>query len=66
MQDYYFNVYTKEIIENPLLSGKEIMEILNLKPSPKVGKIKEMLLMTQIEGIVKTKYQAVQFIKSIQ
>ncbi|EDP73444.1 hypothetical protein HG1285_11333, partial [Hydrogenivirga sp. 128-5-R1-1] len=28
--------------------------------------IKEMLLMAQIEGIVKTKHQAVQFIKSIQ
>ena len=66
MQDYYFNVYTKEIIENPLLSGKEIVEILDLKPSPKVGIIKEMLLEAQIEGVVRTKKQAVQFIKSIQ
>ena len=66
MQEYYFNIYTREIVEEPLLSGKEIMKILDLKPSPKVGKIKEMLLMAQIEGIVKTKHQAVQFIKSIQ
>ncbi len=65
MQEYYFNIYTKEIIEEPLLSGKEIMEILNLKPSPKVGKIKELLLKAQIEGKIKTKEEAVGFIKSI-
>ncbi len=65
LQDYYFNVYLNEVIDEPLLTGKEIMEILNLKPSPKVGEIKEMLLKAQLEGIVKTKEQAVSFIKSV-
>ena len=65
IQDYYFNVYLKEVIDEPLLSGKEIMEILNLKPSPKVGEIKDKLLKAQLEGTVKTKEQAISFIKSL-
>ncbi len=65
LQDYYFNVYLKEVIDEPLLTGKEIMEILNLKPSPKIGEIKDRLLKAQIEGTVKTKEQAVNFIKSL-
>ncbi len=65
LQDYYFNIYTKKIVEKPLLTGKEIMEILNLKPSKKVGIIKEHLLKAQIEGKIRTKEQAIEFIKSI-
>jgi poly(A) polymerase len=65
LQNYYFDVYLKEVVDEPLLSGKEIMEILNLKPSPKVGEIKEKLLKAQIEGIVKTKEQALNFVKSL-
>ncbi len=65
LQDYYFNRYKKEIVEEPLLTGKEIMDILGLKPSPKVGEIKSMLIKAQIEGIVKTKEQAINFVKSL-
>lgn len=65
MQEYYFNVYKKEIIDTPLLSGKEIMEILNLKPSPQIKFIKEKLLKAQVEGIIKSKKQAKDFIKSM-
>ncbi|WP_242462892.1 hypothetical protein [Persephonella atlantica] len=65
LQEYYFDVYSKEIVEEPLLTGKEIMEILNLQPSPEVGKIKNMLLKAQIEGKIKTRQQAVDFVKSI-
>ncbi len=65
LQEYYFDVYSKEIVEEPLLTGKEIMEILNLQPSPEVGKIKDMLLKAQIEGKIKTRQQAVDFVKSI-
>ncbi len=65
LQDYYFNRYKKEIVEEPLLTGKEIMDILGLKPSPKVGGIKNMLIKAQIEGIVKTKEQAINFVRSL-
>ncbi len=65
LQFYYFDVYKKEIVEEPLLSGKEIMNILGLKPSPEIGKMKKRLLEAQIEGIVKTKKDAISFIKSL-
>ncbi len=65
IQNYYFNVYLKEVIEEPLLTGKEIMQILNLKPSPIVGEIKNKLLKAQLEGTIKTKEQAISFIKSL-
>jgi poly(A) polymerase len=65
MQDYYFNVYKKEIIEDPLLSGKEIMEILNIKPSPLIGQIKEKLIKAQIEGSVRNKEEAINFVRSL-
>ena len=66
MQEYYFNVYLKEIIEEPLLSGKEIMQILDIQPSKKVGEIKNKLLKAQIEGLIKTKQQAIFFVSNIK
>ncbi|WP_081825232.1 HD domain-containing protein [Persephonella sp. IF05-L8] len=65
LQEYYFDIYIKEIVEQPLLNGKEIMEILGIKPSPIVGKIKEKLQNKQIEGKIKTKQQAIEFIKEL-
>jgi poly(A) polymerase len=65
LQAYYFDVYQKEIVEEPLLSGKEIMEILNIPPSKKIGEIKNKLLEYQLEGKIKTKEEAIKFIKAL-
>ncbi|WP_457642701.1 HD domain-containing protein [Persephonella sp.] len=65
LQEYYFDYYVANIVEEHLLSGKEIMEILGLSPSPAVGKVKDMLLRQQISGKIKSKEEAVDFIKSI-
>ncbi len=65
LQEYYFDIYSKEIVEETLLTGKEIMQLLKLQPSPEVGKIKNMLLKAQIEGKIKTRQQAVDFVKGI-
>ena len=61
--DFYNEI--KPRLENlpKLLDGKEIMQILNIKPSPILGKVIEALREAQIEGIVKTKEEALQFIK---
>ena len=62
--EFYFNSYLKkEFYEKPILSGYEIMDILNIKPGPQVGKIIRMLLDAQAEGKVKTKEEAIRFIK---
>jgi len=62
IDDYYENLYKKEIIEEPLLTGEEIIKLLNIKPSPLVGKIKKELEKKQIEGVIKTKEEAIKFI----
>ena len=66
LQDYYINIYSKEIIEEPLLNGEEIMKLLNIKPSKEVGKIKDMLIKEQIAGRIKTKDEAVNFVFSLK
>ena len=49
-----------------LLTGNDVMKILNLKPSPKLGEIMENLHEAQLSGEVLTKEQAVEFVKACQ
>lgn len=58
--------YREEIVSKPLLSGLEIMNILNLKPSKEVGNIKERLFMAQLEGKVKTKDEAIRYVENLK
>ncbi|TYT22695.1 CCA tRNA nucleotidyltransferase [Dictyoglomus thermophilum] len=52
-------------IPKPLLSGHEIMQLFNLQPSPLVGILKEKLIEAQIEEKIKTKEEAIRFLKEI-
>jgi len=63
LQNFYTEFYLKNVVKEPLLSGKEIMRILNIPPSKIVGTIKEALLEKQLEGKIKTKEEAIDFIK---
>ncbi len=47
----------------PLLNGYEIMEVLGIGPGKTIGEIKKALEEAQIEGKVKTKEEAVEFVK---
>ncbi len=47
-----------------LLSGNDVMEILNLKPSKKLGEVMSALHEAQISGDVITKEHAVEFVKN--
>lgn len=62
---FYLN--TKETLAPlpKLLDGREVMSILNINPSPMLGKILNELHEAQISGDVLTKDDAVRFIKSI-
>lgn len=46
-----------------LLDGNEIMKILNISPSPKLGEILKNLHEAQINGDINTKEEAIEFIK---
>lgn len=47
-----------------LLDGNEIMKILNIEPSPALGKILNALHEAQLNGDILTKDQAVEFVKN--
>ena len=46
-----------------LLNGKEIMKLLRISPGPKVGKVLEELRDLQLEGKLKNKKQAIDYLK---
>ncbi len=48
-----------------LLTGDEIMELLELEPCEQVGKMLDELRMAQLEKKITTKEQAVKMIKKI-
>ena len=48
-----------------LLDGNEIMEILNIKPSPQLGKILNDLHEAQLNGDITTKEEAIDFITKL-
>ncbi len=49
-----------------LLTGVDIMNILRVKPGPHVGAVLEALAEAQVDGTVKTRAQAMAFIKTIK
>ena len=63
----YYNKVKAEV-KNPksILDGREIMEILNIKPSKKVGKTIELLIEQQLMGNIKTKEAAIKFVKELE
>jgi tRNA nucleotidyltransferase/poly(A) polymerase len=48
-----------------LLTGNDVMQILSIKPSPKLGEIMNALHEAQLSGDITTKEQAVEFVKNI-
>jgi len=65
LQNFYTAIYLKNVVEEPILSGKEIMEILNIPPSKEIGILKNELLKKQLTGQIRTKKQAISFIKNL-
>ena len=61
---YYESVKDIAIEPKGLLDGKEIMELLNLKPSKIVGELIDELKELQLSGEITTKKEAINFIKS--
>ncbi len=60
--------YRKEKYEKipikPLLSGREIMDIFGIPEGPQIGEIKRALEEAQLSGVVKTREEAIEFVKS--
>lgn len=65
LQNFYTAIYLKNVVEEAILSGKEIIEILNIPPSKEIGILKNELLKKQLTGQIRTKKQAISFIKNL-
>lgn len=62
LKKYYESV--KDIVASPksFLDGKEVMELLKIKPSKKVGEVLEQIKEIQLTGEIKTKEEAISFV----
>ena len=67
LYNYAKKLYQEELKRpkppKPLLNGNEIMKILKIKEGPKVGEILEKLKEAQLEGKIKTKKEAENYLK---
>lgn len=65
MLEYYLNVRDSLKPLPKLLDGNEVMKILNIKPSPKLGEIIDTLHEAQASGEINTRDEALEFIKKL-
>lgn len=65
LQEFYLSIKTTLEPLPKLLSGEEIMEILDLKPSKELGDIIKSLQEAQLAGNITTKKEALGFIKRL-
>ncbi|MDF9407639.1 HD domain-containing protein [Pelotomaculum isophthalicicum JI] len=59
----YLNENNRYVSPSRLLDGNDICVILGIKPSKRVGRVLESLADAQVEGLARTKEEAVAFIK---
>ena len=58
---YYFSM--KDEVEEPLLKGRDLIKNFNLNPGPNFGEILSKVQMAYEEGQIKTKQEALEFVK---
>ncbi len=64
LKEKYFEISPKLKEMPKLVDGNEIMQILNLKPSPKLKEIIDEIKELQLEGKINTKEDATNFLKN--
>jgi len=62
---YKHQIAKLRLMPKTLITGEEVMKILKIKPSKKVGEILTQIRHKQIEGKIKTSKQAKEFVKKI-
>lgn len=54
------------VLRDPLVNGEDVMKILRLKPGPKIGKILEQMRRAQLDGKIKTKEEAAEYLQKLE
>lgn len=55
----------KKIQPTRLITGRDVMDVLSLPPSPKIGEILEAVAVAQVEGKVTDRESAISFLKAL-
>lgn len=63
---YRHEIATLRLMPKQLISGEKVMEILNLKPSEKVGEILMDIRQQQLEGTLKTPEDAEKYVEKLK
>ena len=53
------------MLSNPLINGQDVISVLNVKQGPKIGEILEKTRQAQLDGKIKNKKEAVEFLKTL-
>lgn len=64
LTDHYFNINDPVAHPVALLTGNDLIQCLNIKPSPVIGKLLTEIAIAQIEDKIKTKEDALIFAKN--
>jgi poly(A) polymerase len=64
--DHYFNQKETAVSPPPLLSGHDIIETLQMKPGPKIGRLLRLLEEAQATGQVSSREEALAFIQEVK
>ena len=51
---------------NPILTGHDLTQILNLKPGPIIGQLLEKLCIAHAEGMISTPQEALEYVKTLE
>ena len=65
MLDEYFHRRAVTVEQSPLITGNDVMNLLGLKPGPRVGAILEAVREAQAAGEVRTREEALALAKSV-
>ena len=58
---YYFEQHEETVKPAPLLSGQELIDILEMEPGPEIGRILRLIEEGQAAGEISTREEALQF-----
>ena len=62
--NYYLDPNNLVAHPSPLVTGHDLINTLNIKPSPQLGQLLTEITIAQIEGKISTKEQAIEFAKT--
>jgi len=65
MLENYFHKPQEVVAPPPLVTGDDVMVLLGLRPGPQVGQLLEAVREAQVEGQVRTREEALQFLRRI-